>query len=75
MNIIKGLKNLGLVLFVSLAMVACEEAKEHEEHTTTEEETTNMDEQMKVVQPVVDSAYDAAAEGDSTMLKDENSAE
>ena len=59
---------LVMVLLVALAVTSCNETAEDK---TTEEETTNTMEQMKTVQPVVDSAYEAAAEGDSTLLEDE----
>lgn len=67
----KLLKNTLFMLFVSVAIVACAEADEK----TTEEETTNTQEQMKVVQPVIDTSYEAAAEGDSTLLEDDRQPE
>lgn len=69
MSKFKLVKYMFFALSLSVAAVACSE--EAGDNTTEEQETTNMDEQMKVVQPVVDSAYEAAAEGDSTMLEDE----
>lgn len=63
----KHLKLL-MVLLAAFVVTSCNEAAEEK---TTEEETTNTMEQMKTVQPAVDTAYEAAAEGDSTLLKDE----
>ena len=60
-------KFLLLVLSLSVSLVACTGAEEK----TEEQETTNMQDEMKTVQPVVDSAYEAAAEGDSSLLKDD----
>lgn len=59
---------LVMVLLAALVVTSCNETADDK---TTEEETTNTMEQMKTVQPVVDSAYEAAAEGDSTLLEDE----
>lgn len=71
----KLLKLFAVVLMVSFVAVSCEEAAEEADEQTMEEQTTNMDEQMKVVQPVVDSVHEAAAAGDSSMLKDEKTGE
>ncbi len=68
MSKFKLVKYMFFALSLSVAAVAC---SEEADNATEEQETTNMDEQMKVVQPVVDSAHEAAAEGDSTMLEDE----
>ncbi|HEY9176376.1 MAG TPA: hypothetical protein VIN07_01735, partial [Flavipsychrobacter sp.] len=61
-------KHLKLVA-VLLALFVATSCGETAEDKTTEEAATNTTEQMKVVQPVVDSAYEAAAEGDSTLLE------
>lgn len=64
-------KLLLLALSLSVGFVACTGSEEK----TEEQETTTMQDEMKTVQPVVDSAYEAAAEGDSSLLKDDRPAE
>lgn len=71
---LKQMKYVAAALMISCFGMSCGEGMEKESETV-EEETTNMDEQMKVVQPAVDSAYEAAEEGDSSMLNDEKTGE
>lgn len=74
MRMLKLVKYVTAAMMISCLAISCGEGMEKESETV-EEETTNMGEQMKVVQPVVDSAYEAAEDGDSSMLNDEKKGE
>lgn len=64
--------NKYLTLMVAVLLTGFVSCAEDTEDETPEQETTNTEEQMKVVQPVVDSAHEAAEGGDSSLMNEDN---